>query len=61
MAAAEAALRGAGEEVPAYVGSRGYVHGRFDGRGRTTDHTAIWGVRRPSTPAAAAPAWRTST
>jgi pectate lyase len=58
--AVEAALRGAGEEVPAYVGSRGYVHGRFDGRGRTTDHAAIWGVRRPSTPAAAAPASRTS-
>ena len=44
--AVEAAVRGEPELVPAHVGSRGFIHGRFDGRGRTTDHSAIWSVRR---------------
>jgi pectate lyase len=44
--AVEAAIRGEPELVPAHVGGRGFIHGRFDGRGRTTDHTAIWAVRR---------------
>jgi pectate lyase len=41
----QAALRGDLQDWPAYVASRGYIHGRFDGLGRTTDQTAIWGVR----------------
>lgn len=41
----EAAVQGTLGECPAYVGGRGYLHGRFDGLGRTTDQTAIWSVR----------------
>ena len=44
--AVEAAIRGEPDLVPAHVGGRGFIHGRFDGRGRTTDHSAIWAVRR---------------
>jgi len=44
--AVEAALRGEFEKVPPHLASRGYIHGRFDGHGRTTDHGAIWNVRR---------------
>ncbi len=44
--ALEATLRGAPEQVPAHVGGRGYIHGRFDGLDRTYDHRAIWSVRR---------------
>ncbi len=43
LLALEAALRGEPEKVPAYVAGRGYIHGRFDGHGRTYDHRAIWG------------------
>jgi pectate lyase len=46
LLAVEAALRGRLDDLPAYVGSRGYIHGRFDGHGRTTDHSAIWNVLR---------------
>lgn len=42
----EAVLRGQPESVPVYVGSRGYIHGRFDGRGRTYDSQAVWAQRR---------------
>jgi pectate lyase len=38
----EAALRGVPEAVPAHVGGRGYIHGRYDGFGRTYDRHAIW-------------------
>lgn len=46
LLAVEAALRGRLDEVPSYVAGRGYVHGRFDGLGRTTDGRAIWSVTR---------------
>jgi len=42
--ALEAALRGQPELTPMHIHSRGYIHGRFDGHGRTTDATAIWSV-----------------
>ncbi len=42
----DAVLRGEPELVPAHVGSRGYIHGRFDGLGRTNDGVAIWSQRR---------------
>lgn len=38
----EAALQGRPELVPIYSGGRGYIHGRFDGLGRTYDIQAIW-------------------
>jgi pectate lyase len=38
----EAALMGKPELVPVYSGGRGYIHGRFDGMGRTYDAQAIW-------------------
>ena len=38
----EAAIRGNPELVPVYSGGRGYIHGRFDGMGRTYDTHAIW-------------------
>lgn len=46
LLALEAAVQGKPERVPAYIGGRGFIHGRFDGHGRTTDHQAIWAVRR---------------
>ncbi len=42
----DATLRGEPELVPSHIGSRGYIHGRFDGMGRTTDGSAIWAVQR---------------
>jgi len=42
----DAVLRGEPELVPVYVGSRGYIHGQFDGRGRTYDHQAVWAQLR---------------
>jgi len=38
----EAALMGNPELIPVYSGGRGYIHGRFDGKGRTYDAQAIW-------------------
>ncbi len=34
------------EAVPVYSGGRGYIHGRYDGYGRTYDSVAIWGLTR---------------
>lgn len=42
LLAVEAAAQDRAGDIPAYVPSRGYIHGRFDGHGRTTDHGAIW-------------------
>ncbi len=42
----DAALRGEPEAVPQYNGGRGYIHGRFDDRGRTTDSSAIYSRTR---------------
>jgi pectate lyase len=42
----EATLRGHTDTVPMHVGSRGYIHGRFDGFGNTRDHIAIWSRKR---------------
>ncbi len=42
----EAALRGAYDAVPAFNGGSGYIHGRFDGLGRTRDAVAIWSAKR---------------
>ncbi len=42
----DAALRGESEAVPTYNGGRGYIHGRFNGLGRTRDAKAIWSVTR---------------
>lgn len=44
--AVDAALRGRLGELPPYVGGRGYIHGRYDGHGRTTDGRVIWSVTR---------------
>lgn len=43
----DALLRGRAGDVPAHVGGSGYIHGRFDGIGRTYDREAIWSVTRP--------------
>ena len=52
----DATLRGEPDSVPIYmgsqerdgypIGSEGYIHGRFDGLGRTTDEEALWAVTR---------------
>ncbi len=42
----EAALRGEYDPVPAFNGGRGYIHGRFDGLGRTRGAVAIWSATR---------------
>lgn len=42
----DAVLRGEPERVPAYVGGSGYVHGTFDGHGRTRDTKVIWPATR---------------
>ena len=44
--ALEAVLRGCPEHVPVYAPGRGYIHGQFDGHGRTYDHRAVWAQRR---------------
>lgn len=38
----EAAIQGKSDLVPVYSGGRGYIHGHFDGLGRTRDSNAIW-------------------
>jgi|ETNmetMinimDraft_25_1059894.scaffolds.fasta_scaffold00248_8 pectate lyase len=42
--AVEAALQNQLAELPPYLASRGYIHGRYDGYGRTTDNHAIYSV-----------------
>ncbi len=42
----EAIRRGSEDQIPAYVPSRGYIHGRFDGHGRTYDTRVIWPQQR---------------
>ncbi|MFN2269115.1 MAG: hypothetical protein ABR533_12635, partial [Desulfonatronovibrio sp.] len=42
----EAAMQGRPELIPVYSGGRGYIHGRFDGLGRTYDMQAIWSKTR---------------
>lgn len=44
--AVEAALHNRLDEAPPYLASRGYIHGRFDGLGRTYDGAAIYSVMR---------------
>ena len=46
LLAVEAALRNRLDEMPPYLASRGYIHGQFDGLGRTYDAAAIYSVRR---------------
>ncbi len=38
----DAVLRGRADRIPAHIGGRGYIHGHFDGHGRTYDHRVIW-------------------
>ncbi len=45
--ALDALLRGEPDIVPAYPGGRGYIHGRYDGHGRTYDSQVIWSLRMP--------------
>jgi pectate lyase len=47
LLALEAALQGRPDAVPEYVAGRGYIHGSFDGHGRTYDSRAIWAQVRP--------------
>ncbi len=42
----EAALQGRHDLVPVYSGGRGFIHGRFDGIGRTYASSAIWSKTR---------------
>lgn len=44
--AVEAAMQNQLDELPPYLGSHGYVHGQFDGLGRTYDSRAIYAVIR---------------
>lgn len=44
LLALEAMRQGKPEAVPAYIGSRGYIHGIYDGLGRTDDIRALWSV-----------------
>ena len=46
LLALDATLRGRPGAVPAYPGGSGYVHGRYDGHGRTRDAAVIWSVTR---------------
>ncbi len=46
LLALEAVLRGEPDKAAPYVGGRGYIHGQFDGYGRTYDNRAIWSQRR---------------
>lgn len=46
LLALDAALRGEPELVPAHVGGQGYVHGTYDGHGRTRDTEVIWPATR---------------
>lgn len=40
--ALEAVLMGQPELVPAYMGGEGYIHGEYDGEGRTYDFRVVW-------------------
>lgn len=42
----EAAHRSLTDAAPIYSGGRGYIHGRYDGHGRTYDRNVIWNQRR---------------
>lgn len=42
LLALDALLRGEPDLVPNYIGGRGYIHGNYDGYGRTYDHIALW-------------------
>ncbi len=53
----EAHLRGEAGTVPAYPGGRGYIHGPFDGMGRTYDSQAIWAKTREPAKIKAEPAF----
>jgi hypothetical protein len=44
--AVDAATAGKLAELPPYIAGRGYIHGRFDGHGRTYDHRVIWNQTR---------------
>ena len=44
--AVEAALQNQLDKLPSYLASRGYIHGQYDGHGRTTDGQAIYSVVR---------------
>lgn len=46
LLALDAHLRDKKDEVPPHVGSRGYIHGSFDGHGRTYDSRVIWNQKR---------------
>lgn len=46
LLALAAVLRETPELVPVYSGGRGYIHGRYDGYGRTYCSRAIWSVTR---------------
>ncbi|WP_436926664.1 hypothetical protein [Halosimplex amylolyticum] len=48
--ALDAALRGDLGLVPEYLGGHGYVHGTFDGHGRTRDTKLIWPAERGEEP-----------
>ncbi|MFC7138757.1 hypothetical protein ACFQMA_02760 [Halosimplex aquaticum] len=48
--ALDAALRGKPGLVPEYLGGHGYVHGTFDGHGRTRDTKLIWPAERGEEP-----------
>jgi len=44
--AVDAAITGKLAEFPPYIASRGYIHGMFDGYGRTYDYRVIWNQTR---------------
>jgi hypothetical protein len=48
LLALHAALTGKPQVVPPYVGSSGYIHGSFDGAGRTYDRQVIYGQKEQS-------------
>ncbi|MFP4622481.1 MAG: hypothetical protein ACLFM7_14320 [Bacteroidales bacterium] len=46
LLALDATIRGEPEKVPSNVVSKGFIHGQFDGHGRTRDHDVIWNQTR---------------
>ena len=50
LLALDARLRGTPEAVPAYPGGRGYIHGPYEGMGRTYDSSALWARSRADEP-----------
>ena len=46
LLALDATIRGEPEKVPTNIGSEGFIHGQFDGHGRTRDHDVIWNQTR---------------